>query len=221
MPSRSRMRNRGAASHGHASRSCWAVQPAVGCAVTLTCTIRRRSWARTTNTKSTRKVAVGTVKKSMDASWDTWLARNARQVRDGGFRGRRPRYFATVAWEMSNPELPQLAVNTGRAPERVGRLHLADQVTEVWQRRPAARGLGVVTSSASRGRSPAGASARRCPVRRSAPRAAIRTMPETARPRGVGRCDTDGADVAPGDEARRVDAAGPGSPRRVRHVSGS
>ncbi len=52
----------------HASRSCWAVQMAVGCAVTLSCTIRRRSWDRATNTKSTRKVAVGTVKKSMDAS---------------------------------------------------------------------------------------------------------------------------------------------------------
>jgi len=41
---------------------------AVGCAVTLTCTIRRRSRDKTTKTKSTRKVAVGTVKKSMDAN---------------------------------------------------------------------------------------------------------------------------------------------------------
>ena len=30
-----------------------------------------------------------------------------------------------------DPQLPELAVNAGRAPERVGRLHLADQVAEV------------------------------------------------------------------------------------------
>jgi hypothetical protein len=58
---------------------------------------------KTTNTKSTRKVAVGTVKKSMDASWETWLVKNVRQVWDEGVRGRRPRYFATVAWAIVIP----------------------------------------------------------------------------------------------------------------------
>jgi hypothetical protein len=55
------------------------------------------------NTKSTRKVAVGTVKKSMDASGVTWLMRNVRQLGDRDVGGRRPRYFATVAWEIWNP----------------------------------------------------------------------------------------------------------------------
>ena len=39
----SRMTNRGTLSHGHASRSCCAVHAAVGCAVTFTWTMRRRS----------------------------------------------------------------------------------------------------------------------------------------------------------------------------------
>jgi hypothetical protein len=41
-----------------------AVHCAVGCSVMLTCTMRRRSCASMIKTKSTRKVAVGTVKKS-------------------------------------------------------------------------------------------------------------------------------------------------------------
>jgi hypothetical protein len=61
------------------------------------------------NTNSTRNVAVGTAKKSIEASWATRLARNARQVCDAR-----------------------------RAPERVGDLHLADQRAEVGgDRRPA------------------------------------------------------------------------------------
>jgi hypothetical protein len=65
------MTNRGAVSHGHASRICCAVQAAVGCAVTLRWTMRRQSWDSTTNTNSTLKVAVGTVKKSTEAIWET------------------------------------------------------------------------------------------------------------------------------------------------------
>src|SRR5450631_4060122 len=38
-----------------------------GCSVTLKCSTRRRLWARTRKTKRTRKVAVGTVKKSIEA----------------------------------------------------------------------------------------------------------------------------------------------------------
>jgi hypothetical protein len=34
-----------------------------------------------------KKVAAGTVKKSIDASEPTWSSRNVRKVCDGGFRG--------------------------------------------------------------------------------------------------------------------------------------
>ena len=43
MPSQSRRRYRGASSNGKAPRSCCPVHSAVGCAVTLKCTIRLRS----------------------------------------------------------------------------------------------------------------------------------------------------------------------------------
>ena len=66
---------------------CWAVQRAPGCSVTLKWTTRRRSWTMTKKTKSTRKVAVSTVKKSMDASEPRWLSRKVRQVWEGWLRG--------------------------------------------------------------------------------------------------------------------------------------
>ena len=50
-------------SFGNASTICWAVHCAVGCSVTLKWTTRRRWWASTTRTKSTRKRAVGTVER--------------------------------------------------------------------------------------------------------------------------------------------------------------
>src|SRR5215467_6512301 len=62
-----------------------AVQAAVGCSVTLKCNTRRRSCANTMNTYSTRKVAVGTVRKSIETDSRKWLSRNVRQVCDGGF----------------------------------------------------------------------------------------------------------------------------------------
>ena len=67
--SRSRIKYRGAWSHGNASRICCAVHSSVGCSVTLKlkCTTRRRSWERTTKTNRTRNKAVGTIKKSIDA----------------------------------------------------------------------------------------------------------------------------------------------------------
>jgi hypothetical protein len=43
-------------------------------------TTRRRWWASTTRTNSTRRRAVGTVKKSMETTSRTWLARKVRQV---------------------------------------------------------------------------------------------------------------------------------------------
>src|SRR5437660_79738 len=52
---------------GKPSRICCMVHSWVGCSVTWKCTTRRRSCDRTTKTNSTRKVAVGTVKKSIEA----------------------------------------------------------------------------------------------------------------------------------------------------------
>ena len=73
MASRSCSRNRDGTCHGNASRSCCRVHVDVGCGVTLTCRIRRRSCARTTKTNNTRHVIVGTVKKSTAASVPTWF----------------------------------------------------------------------------------------------------------------------------------------------------
>src|SRR5262252_5826788 len=56
-------------------------------------TSRRRAWLSTTSTKSTRKVAVGTVKKSKAIRSLAWFLRNARHACDGGRRGR-SMYFA-------------------------------------------------------------------------------------------------------------------------------
>ena len=103
--SRSRSRDRGAVSHGNASRSCGAVHWAVGASVTLTWTTRRRSWARTTKTNNTLNIPVGPVKKSTETSVPTWWARKLRQVCDGGGGRRRTRYLETVAWEIARPSL--------------------------------------------------------------------------------------------------------------------
>ena len=93
----------GASWSGNAFRSCCAVQAAVGCSVTATWTIRRRSCARMTSTKSILNVTVGTTKKSTAMIWLAWLVRNVRHVCDGG-RGSRRMYLATVDWltEMPN-----------------------------------------------------------------------------------------------------------------------
>src|SRR6516164_6161327 len=52
---------------GNASRSCCTIHSTVGCWVTLQCRILRRSCSMTKKQYSTRKVTVGTVKKSMGA----------------------------------------------------------------------------------------------------------------------------------------------------------
>ena len=67
--SRSCRRYRGASFSGKAFRSCCAVHAAVGCSVTATWTIRRRSCAKMTRTKSSRKVTVGTTKRSAAMIW--------------------------------------------------------------------------------------------------------------------------------------------------------
>src|SRR5438874_4926584 len=96
------MRNLGAVSFGKALTICCAVHFALGFAVTLKCTTRRRSEDRTTNTKSTRNVAVGTTKKSIAAMPSRWFLKNERHVGDGGLR-RLTMYFSTVLFATSMP----------------------------------------------------------------------------------------------------------------------
>ena len=55
-------RDRAVPSSGMDSRSCWRVHADEGCRVTLMCTMRRRSWARTTKTNRIRQVSVGTIR---------------------------------------------------------------------------------------------------------------------------------------------------------------
>src|SRR6185295_13511627 len=71
-----------------------------------------------------RNVAVATTNMSIAAMSVTWLCRKLRQVGEGAL-GRHRRYLPTVAW------LEQFAVDTGRAPERVGEAHLADQIADL------------------------------------------------------------------------------------------
>jgi hypothetical protein len=59
---------------------------AVGFSVALKCMTLRRSWDMTTRIYNMRNVAVGTVKKSIEASVFAWLLRNVRYVCDRGFR---------------------------------------------------------------------------------------------------------------------------------------
>jgi hypothetical protein len=87
---------------GKASRSCCRVQADVGCSVTLTCRMRRRSWTNTTKTKRIRQVSVGTVKKSMATVEARWFWRNVRQVCEGGVR-RRGISREIVRSDTSNP----------------------------------------------------------------------------------------------------------------------
>jgi len=87
---------------GKASRSCCRVHADVGCGVTLTCRMRRRSWARTTKTNSIRQVSVGTAKKSMATVEPRWFSRNVRQVCEGVVR-RRGISREIVRSETSNP----------------------------------------------------------------------------------------------------------------------
>src|SRR5436190_195271 len=96
------IRYRGLSSSAHASSSWRAVHSPVGCSVTLKCTSRRRLWVSTTSTNRTRKVAVGTVKKSNAIRSGAWFFRNLRHTCGGGRRGR-TMYFETVACETVRP----------------------------------------------------------------------------------------------------------------------
>jgi hypothetical protein len=74
----------------------------VGCWVTLTCRMRRRSWAKTTKTNRIRQVSVGTAKESMATVEPRWFSRNVRQVCEGVVR-RRGISREIVRSETSNP----------------------------------------------------------------------------------------------------------------------
>ncbi len=75
-------------------------------------TIRRRSWASATNTKSTRSVAVGTIKKSIDTRSFTCWSRNVVHVGEGG-RSRRGWYFSTVDLATAIPSFRSSATIRG------------------------------------------------------------------------------------------------------------
>ena len=80
------------------------VHLAEGDSVTLKRTTFRRWLLTTRRTRRTRKVAVGTAKKSTEAMSFAWLVRKVRQFWDGGFLWR-TMYFETAAWLISIPSL--------------------------------------------------------------------------------------------------------------------
>src|SRR5438445_7254147 len=111
----------------HASSSWRAVHSAVGCSVTLKCTSRRRLWVSTTSTNRTRKVAVGTVKKSNAIRSGAWFFKNVRHACDGGLRGR-TMYFDTVACETVRPSFNSSPWILG---QRIRAAHLPYQIPQV------------------------------------------------------------------------------------------
>ncbi len=62
-------------------------------------------------TNTTRNVAVGTVKKSIEAKSFAWLSRKVRHVWQGGFR-RLIMYFSTVLWAVRDGDLGALRRKT-------------------------------------------------------------------------------------------------------------
>src|SRR5438132_8253255 len=123
------MRYRGPSSSAHASSSWRAVHSAVGCSVTLRCTSRRLLWVRITSTNRTRKVAVGTVKKSNAIRSLAWFFKNARHACDGGLRGRST-YFETVACDTVRPSFSSSPWIRG-APQRIGAAYPPNQVSDL------------------------------------------------------------------------------------------
>src|SRR6516225_7230351 len=121
MLSRSRKRYAGVVWSGKASRICCRVHAAVGWSVTFTWTTRRRSWDRMTRTNRTRKVAVGTVKKSIDAHCARCVRRKVRHVGEGD-DGRLGYVDA---------QLLEFAVNARRAPDRIRPSHRPDQRSDI------------------------------------------------------------------------------------------
>src|SRR5215471_11674702 len=86
------------------SRSCWTTQTDDGCEVTLTWRILRRPCSMTNKQYRTRKVTVGTVKKSRATIASRWLRTKASHLLAGSPRrwiGRK--YRATVLSESTKP----------------------------------------------------------------------------------------------------------------------
>src|SRR5215831_1985473 len=113
---------------------------------------RRRWCARTTRTKSTRRRAVGTAKKSIETRSRTWLARNVCHVCEGG--GRRCEISRdTVRSATSIPSFRSSPWIRG-APQRIGGGHFADERDDLGVDRRAAPGgppgeLGPVLAKAA------------------------------------------------------------------------
>jgi hypothetical protein len=113
-------------SSGNASTICWAVQFAVGCSVTLKWTMRRRWWASTTRTKSTRKPAVGTVKK-IDGGEIRDVVGEERSPRLGGWRTSFRHQSGDGALGDLDPQLEELSVDSWCTPQGVCRGHFSDK----------------------------------------------------------------------------------------------
>jgi hypothetical protein len=150
--SRSWRRNRAFGRSGKASRSCCRVQADVGCCVTLTCRMRRRSWARRPKTNRIRQVSVGTAKKSMATVEPTMVL----EERPPSLRGWRPparHQPGDRPLRDLESQLQQLSVNTRRTPKRVRSGHLSGQATHVGvdlrTAAPRARPLGPVPREAA------------------------------------------------------------------------
>jgi len=88
--------------------------------------MRRRAWAKMTNTNSTRKVTVGTVKKSQAIRSWTWLFRNAFQVGEDGLRMRGAILFHRGFGHIDT-DLAEFADNVRGAPRWIRLPHILDQ----------------------------------------------------------------------------------------------
>jgi hypothetical protein len=136
--SRSRIGWSGASSQGKASVILWAIHSAVAWAVTLRDISCRRSCLRMTKTKSSRKPAVGTTRKSIAPMPAAWLCRKAFHVCD------RPRPLLAIVLgnrRLSdlNPEVQQFAMDPWCTPQPVRQAHLPDQLADLpWYPRPTA-----------------------------------------------------------------------------------
>ena len=123
------------------SLSCCSVQAALGWAVTFTCARRRVPCSMTTNTYSSRNVAVTATKKSHARMAVAWFFRNVDQRwSPRGCPGARfGMYLRTVRGEIANPQLEQQLVGDPLfTPQTVLVRHPADQRAQLLgNRRPA------------------------------------------------------------------------------------
>src|SRR3989454_621231 len=112
-----------------ASTSCRAVPPAVGCSVTLKCTSRRRSWLSTTSTNRTRKVAVGTVRKSNATILGVVLQKRAPRLRRRPPRPEHVLRYRRLRYRQA--QLQQLAMDPRRTPKRIGAADPPNQASDL------------------------------------------------------------------------------------------